>query len=101
MDAYAPALVDHNIPLVVVSGLSSPNVQYDSPVVGRGYNIISEEPLITQSEDAHAILLRLQELDARDLSWQSSAGQDRVRVKIIARVRSGMHPFDNARLKLE
>jgi len=69
MDGYAPAYVAHNIPLIVVAGLSS-----QSPVVtgkkALGTRIASEIAPV-ESDDAVALLRYFRDSDASNLAWNS------------------------------
>lgn len=86
MDGYAPAYVAHNVPLLVVSGLSSHLVE-ETRQTDAGIRLSSEIPPV-QSEDATVLLRHFKDNDASDLAWnaQEYSGRNRFRVKVIGRV---------------
>jgi hypothetical protein len=86
MDGYAPAYVAHNIPLLVVSGLSSVP-QDEAALKEAGTRITSEIPIV-ESADAQVLLRHFRDNDARRLAWNSREhnGRNKFRVKTVGRV---------------
>ncbi|ODH49704.1 hypothetical protein GX48_04229 [Paracoccidioides brasiliensis] len=103
MDAYPPDYVDHNLPLILLSGLGSdPNPESDpqgsnSPHAGAEYpllrddgiEIFSDFPLLTDST-AERVLNVLLSQDAAGRPWNSKseglgAGAVRFRIKRVGR----------------
>jgi trafficking protein particle complex subunit 11 len=84
MDAYPPYLVGHNVPLVALSGLGTPDPnafdeverQYASLQDG-GQRIAAELPDVTGAR-AEDLLDCFQEFDARDAAWNSRPGRGKM-----------------------
>lgn len=91
MDEYPRGSVDHNIPLLVVSGLASspaPTPLLTDPELAKqAFLVRSELPLI-DSKHAETILSYIQEADASGLPWNSREcpHKYRFKVKTIGRV---------------
>jgi trafficking protein particle complex subunit 11 len=86
MDAYAPAYVAHNVPLLVVSGLgSAPRSKSKAP---EGATRITSEIPPVESEDAQALLRHFKDSDAGELAWNAReySGRNKFRVKTVGRV---------------
>ena len=86
MDGYAPAYVAHNVPYLVVSGLSSAPQNHTGPEL-EGVHIASDIPLV-ESDDADAIIKNFKNIDAEQLPWNSRAngGRSKFKIKIVGRV---------------
>lgn len=90
MDGYPAAYLDHNVPFLVASGLSSKSPKLQSPgePEGQGLLLQSEFPLV--DEQAAGLLENyLSQLDAHGTSWTAVSRQEtyRFRIKIVGRVR--------------
>lgn len=84
MDGYAPVLVGHNVPLLVVSGLG-PSSQIEKK--DEGIRISSEiDPV--ESEDATTLLRHFRDSDASNLPWNSRehSGRNKFNIKAVGRV---------------
>lgn len=89
MDGYPPALIEHNIPLLVVSGLgqlepSKNDINY--PLLEeKGFRISSNAPLL-KSDDAQALLKHFTESDASNAPWsgREHTGRNRFRITCAA-----------------
>ena len=86
MEGYAPAYVDHNIPLVLVFGLGSS--RGDGVRLQNGGTRISSEIPPVETEDARTLLRHLEDSDASDLAWNGREhnGRNKLRVKAVGRV---------------
>ena len=95
MDEYPPGSLDHNVPLLVVSGLTTAPTKplvTDPELKEQGILIRSEvSPLDTPEADI--ILRYIQERDASDLPWnpRGTSRKYRFKVKTIGRVSRDMH----------
>ncbi len=90
MDDYPPGSLDHNDPLLLVSGLAAPPTKpslTDPDLREQGILIRSELSLL-DSREAKTVLSYIQERDASALPWnpQGSSKRYRFRVKTIGRV---------------
>ncbi|KAI3321223.1 Gryzun, putative trafficking through golgi-domain-containing protein [Xylariaceae sp. AK1471] len=100
MDGYPPGSLDHNVPFLVVSGLStSPTTPLltDPELRERGILVRSElSPVDTR--EARIILRFIQEADATNLPWQSRDGARRYKFKVKTIGREFLLPPRRARL---
>lgn len=90
MDDYPAGSLDHNLPLLVVSGLSTGPTKpllTDPDLREQSILIRSELPPV-DSREAKAILHYIQEADATGLPWnaQDSPAKYKFKVKAIGRV---------------
>lgn len=90
MDDYPAGSLDHNLPLLVVSGLSTTPTKpllTDPDLKEQSVLIRSELPPV-DSREAKAILRYIQEADATGLAWnaQETSKKYRFKVKPIGRV---------------
>jgi trafficking protein particle complex subunit 11 len=90
MDEYPPGSLDHNVPFLVVSGLSpnpSKPLLTNPELREQGILVRSELPPI-DTREARAILRFIQDADAASLPWQPRDGSKkyRFRIKTIGRV---------------
>ncbi|KAG9248381.1 Gryzun, putative trafficking through golgi-domain-containing protein [Calycina marina] len=85
MEGYAPAFVAHNVPFMVVSGLS-PSENFGSDAGQQCCQITSEIPLINNGE-SQAFLKLFQERDGGQLSWNSKEynGRNKFKIKVVGR----------------
>lgn len=85
MDGYSPAFVDHNVPLLVVSGLRGDN--QEELTLAEGIRIASEIPPVA-SEDGAALSRHFKDSDASNLAWNARehGGRNKFRVKLVGRV---------------
>lgn len=91
MDGYPAGSLDHNVPFLAVSGLSTaPTKPLLTDTVLREQSILvrSEVPPI-DTREAKTILRYIQETDATDLPWHSrdSSRRYKFRIRTIGRVR--------------
>jgi hypothetical protein len=84
MDGYAPAFVAHNLPFIVISGLSTSDGEENGQ---SGVQISSEIPPVN-TEDGRTILRHFREGDASDLAWngREHVGRNKFKIKIVSRV---------------
>jgi hypothetical protein len=90
MDDYPAGSLDHNLPLLVVSGLSTGPTKpllTDPDLKEQSVLIRSELPPV-ESREAKAILHYIQEADASDLPWngQDTSRKYKFKVKTLGRV---------------
>lgn len=87
MDGYPSAFIEHNIPLLVVSGIGGDaKLTKEYPLLEeKGFRITSDAPLI-KSEDAQALLKHFTESDARDAVWNARehSGRNKFRIACAA-----------------
>lgn len=89
MEGYPLGTLDHNVPLLVVSGLdnnSSKPLLSDPLLRERGVLVRSELPPV-DGREAKAILRHIQEADASNLPWnRESPNKYKFKIKTIGRV---------------
>lgn len=90
MDEYPTGSLDHNVPLLVVSGLSTnptKSLLTDAKLKEQSILIRSELPPV-DSREGKSILHYIQETDATALPWNSgdAARKYKFKVKTIGRV---------------
>jgi hypothetical protein len=89
MDAYPSSLIDHNLPLFVVSGLTPDPVALDQyPFIEEnGFRISSDIPPV-ESEDAKSLLKHFESFNASDPPWNNKDhnGHKKLRVRTVGRV---------------
>ena len=70
MDDYPPNFVGHNLPLLVVSGLSEvPSESSEYPLLAdKGFQLSSDIPIV-ESEDSRTLLKHFQAYDASSAPW--------------------------------
>lgn len=87
MDGYPSAFIEHNIPLLVVSGIGGDaRPSKDYPLLEeKGFRITSDAPLI-KSDDAQALLKHFTESDAKDAAWngREHVGRNKFRIACAA-----------------
>ncbi|KAI8635670.1 Gryzun, putative trafficking through golgi-domain-containing protein [Xylariaceae sp. FL1651] len=100
MDGYPSGSLSHNVPFLVVSGLSaSPNkpLLTDPDLRERGILVRSELPPV-DSREARAILRFIQEADVSSLPWNSRDNAKRYKFKVKTIGREFLLPPRRARL---
>lgn len=86
MDGYPPGSLDHNVPFLVASGLSSsPPAQETSEGQGKGVVLRSEMPCL-EGEHAGVLHEYLQGIDATLPPWTHGDAKYRYRVASVGRV---------------
>ena len=86
MDDYPPSFIGHNLPLLLVSGISEGPESPEYPLAEKGFQLSSDIPLV-ESEDARALLKHFQAYDASSAPWHGkSESRYRLRVKASGRV---------------
>jgi hypothetical protein len=90
MDEYPTGSLDHNVPLLVVSGLSTTptkSLLTDAKLKAKSILIRSELPPV-DSREGRSILHYIQETDATALPWNSwdASRKYKFKVKTIGRV---------------
>ncbi|KAI1272416.1 Gryzun, putative trafficking through golgi-domain-containing protein [Xylaria sp. FL0933] len=100
MDGYPPGSLDHNVPLLVVSGLGANPAKplpTDPELRERGILLRSELPPV-DTREARLILRFIQEADAANAPWQPQDGTKRFKFKIKTIGREFLLPPRRARL---
>ena len=83
MDGFESSYIEHNIPLLLISGLEDD--QHENLVAKHGIKVASELPLVNTREGQ--ILVRsFHQYDGKHLPWRAITGSSRVRLKVIGRV---------------
>ncbi|KAM4062976.1 gryzun, putative trafficking through golgi domain-containing protein [Hirsutella rhossiliensis] len=99
MDGYPAGCLDHNVPFLVVSGLSSkaPELQPQAQPEGQGLLLRSDYPPVDE-EAAEFLEKHFTQLDAHGTSWTGVSRQEpyRFRIKTVGRTLS--LPLRRARL---
>lgn len=97
MDDYPPGSLDHNVPLLVVSGLTTGPTKplLTDPDLKERSTLIRSELAPVDSREAKAILRYIQERDASSLPWNPQAHSKtyRFRIKTIGRVCHVFYPW--------
>lgn len=90
MDGYPAGSLDHNVPLLVASGLNAapPELQLDGELREQGILLRSSLPPL-DTKDAGVLEAYFGEIDAWGRSWTSLARDEpyRFRIKTVGRVR--------------
>jgi trafficking protein particle complex subunit 11 len=88
MDEYPPGTLDHNVPLLFLSGLSSGPAEASDPIWKERGILIRSELAPLESRESRSILDYIQRIDASNLSWNAkdSSRKYKFRVKTIGRV---------------
>ena len=95
MEAYPPEYVEHNLPLVLLSGLGErrdkPLASYEALQQESGTRIAASSPECS-GERAQQLLSQFKQLDGGELSWNGTSlpgptGSLKYRMKAIGRVR--------------
>lgn len=90
MDDYPPGSLDHNVPLLVISGLATGPTKplLTNPDLKEQSTLIRSELSPVDNREAKTILRYIQERDASSLPWnpQGNPKKYRFRVKTIGRV---------------
>ncbi|KAI0174181.1 Gryzun, putative trafficking through golgi-domain-containing protein [Pestalotiopsis sp. NC0098] len=100
MDDYPAGSLDHNLPLLVVSGLSTGPTKpllTDPDLKEQSVLIRSELPPV-ESREAKAILHHIQEADATDLPWNGQDTSQKYKFKVKTIGRDFLLPPRRARL---
>lgn len=99
MDGYPAGSLDHNVPLLVASGLSSkpPVLELEGELKDQGILLESELPPLG-SKEAEVLGAYFEELDAQGASWTSLSREEpyQFRIKLVGR--SFLLPPRQARL---
>jgi trafficking protein particle complex subunit 11 len=97
MESYPPDYIDHNLPLVVLSGLAeTPTTQKDDydkflELYGNSGPIVSSSSPPVHSDIAQQLLEELLSAGTRQLSWNAAAGRSKdgligFRIEAVGRV---------------
>ncbi|KAI8965050.1 Gryzun, putative trafficking through golgi-domain-containing protein [Daldinia sp. FL1419] len=100
MDDFPEGSLDHNVPFLVVSGLSNSSTKpalVDASLREQGILVRSELPSI-ESREAKIILRCIQEKDATELPWNSRDSSRKYKFKICTAGREFLLPPRRARL---
>ncbi|GAP88337.1 hypothetical protein SAMD00023353_3001380 [Rosellinia necatrix] len=100
MDEYPPGSLDHNVPFLVVSGLSTNPTKpllTDPELRERGILVRSELPPV-ETRESRTVLRLIQEADATSLPWTSQDSSKRYRFRIRTIGREFLLPPRRARL---
>lgn len=89
MDGYPLGSLDHNVPLIVVSGLSSDPPVQSSKTNGRGILLRSDLPPL-EGKEVNFLESYFAEVDERGASWTVVTREEpfRLRIKSVGRVRT-------------
>lgn len=87
MDGYPLGSLDHNVPLIVVSGLNSDPPEQPPKANGPGILLRSDLPPL-ESREASFLQSYFEEVDERGTSWTAITRDEpfRVRIKTVGRV---------------
>ncbi|UKZ67694.1 uncharacterized protein TrAtP1_008851 [Trichoderma atroviride] len=97
MDGYPLGSLDHNVPLIVVSGLNSDPPEQPPKANGPGILLRSDLPPL-ESREANFLQSYFQEVDERGTSWTAITRDEPFRVRIKTVGRSYVLPSRRARL---
>ncbi|XXG95941.1 hypothetical protein Hte_002217 [Hypoxylon texense] len=100
MDGYPAGSLDHNVPFLAVSGLSTALTKplLTDPVLREQSVLVRSEIPPIDTREAKAILRYIQETDATDLPWHSrdSSRRYKFRIKTIGRLKTDINAVKNA-----
>ncbi|KAJ6442118.1 glutathione transferase omega-1 [Purpureocillium lavendulum] len=99
MDGYPAGSLDHNVPLLVASGLNSaaPELQLDGELKDQGILLKSELPPL-ESQEADVLGEHFAEIDSHGKSWTSVARDEPYRFRVRTVGRSFLLPPHRAQL---
>jgi trafficking protein particle complex subunit 11 len=88
MEGYPAGSLEHNVPLIVVSGLSAEAASSEQDVAAKGGVVLQSDIPPLETREAEVLEEYLQSIDARGRSWSAAAkeGTYKFRIKSVRRV---------------